>query len=44
MKRIVAEFVTLDGVRDASGGEPGHRLDATDQIASSGKFEVVMRC
>lgn len=44
MKTIVTECVTPDGVRDAPGGEPGHRLDATGQIASSGKKEKVMLC
>lgn len=44
MKPIVAACVTPDGVRAAPGSDPGHWLDATDQIASSGNKEQVMRC
>jgi hypothetical protein len=43
MTTMVAKRVTPDGARDAPAGDPGHRPDATDQIAPSGNTEKVMR-
>ena len=44
MTTMVAKRVTPDGVSDTPAGDPGRRPDATDQIATGGNTEKVMRC